>query len=143
MRIDEDRKMESALQSAVVLNWEDLVRGAPGATIQVEYAFAPGGTLAYVRVWSSTLRGYWLLACAYWMSASGSHDQGAHFDNGYRSDGLAHILEFLMQHQNSFAIPHNFGGEGSILIATPTAVERRSAAAAVSAAVDRVTSQAS
>jgi hypothetical protein len=32
------------------------------------------------------------------MSASTFHGTGVHFGNGYRSEGLAHILESVMQH---------------------------------------------
>ena len=36
---------------------------------------------------------------------------GVRFENGYQSAGLAHILEFVMQHQNAFALPQNLGGK--------------------------------
>jgi hypothetical protein len=39
------------------------------------------------------------------MSASNSHGSGVRFDNGYHSEGLAHTLEFVMQHQSDFALP--------------------------------------
>jgi len=81
-------------------------------------------------LWSSVTRGHWLLACEYWMSPSTFHQTGVHFDNGYRSECLAHTLEFVMQHQNSFVLPQNRGRQGLLQILTPT--EQESAAAAVS-----------
>jgi len=46
------------------------------------------------------------------MSPSQSHESGVYFDNGYQSEGLAHILDVVMQHQNLFALPHNLGRQG-------------------------------
>ena len=86
------------------------IRGTQTGLIHIEYAFAPTGTLEYVKVWSSIARGHWLLACEYWTSANTFHGTGVRFDNGY--EGLAHILEFVMQHQSSFALPPNLGRKG-------------------------------
>src|SRR5207248_9501930 len=57
------------------------------------------------------------------------HSTGMRFENGYESEGLAHILEFVMQRQNSFALPVNLGRQGLLQISTPT-VEQSVAAAA-------------
>jgi hypothetical protein len=104
-----DKSMEQILESAVVVSWADLSRGGRLGLIDVEYGFAPSGTLDYLQVWSSRKRGYWLLACTYRMSPSQSQDTGVHFDNGYKSERLAHILEVVMQHQNLFVLPQNLG----------------------------------
>jgi hypothetical protein len=40
------------------------------------------------------------------------HVAAVHFSNGYESEGLAHTLEFVMQHQESFALPPNLGRQG-------------------------------
>ena len=63
------------------------------------------------------------------MSANTSHRIGVCFENGYESEGLARILEFVMQHQNSFVPPRNVGRQG--LLQIPTATEKESAAAAI------------
>ena len=109
--------------------------------IHIEYDFAPSGTLDRLQVWSSIKRGYWLLACTY-RTASHSHATGIHFDNGYESEGLVHILEVLMQHQNLFALPQNLGRRGLLQIGAPTEKESKAAAASMSDAFDRVTSHA-
>jgi hypothetical protein len=142
MNPDGKQSLDRILESAVVLSWSDLMRGAPDGLIHVEYGFAPTGTLDYLQVWSSITRGHWLLACAYWMSASRFHDTGIHFDNRYESEGLAHILEFVMQHQNAFALSPNLGLQGLLQICTPTQEERAVAGASVSAAYDSVSSAA-
>jgi hypothetical protein len=114
------------------------MHGAEAGLIHIEYGFAPGGTLDYLKVWSSITRGHWLLACEYWMSASTFHDTGLRFDNGYQSEGLAHILGFIMQHQDAFILPPNLGRQGLLQIPTPTAEESKAAAASVNHAFDRL-----
>lgn len=136
---EQDENFEQILQSAVIVNWADLMRGRRGV-IHVKYAFSPSGALDCVQVWSSIKWGYWLLACTYGMSASQFHDTSVHFDNGFKSEGLAHNLEVVMQHQNLFTLPENLGREGLLQIAEPTEKESKAAAASINAAADRVNS---
>lgn len=132
--------LERILESAVVISWDDLMRGAQTGLIHVEYGFAAGETLDYLKVWSSLTRGHWLLACEYWMSANTFHTAGIGFENGYQSEGLAHILEVAMQHQSSFVLPPNLGRQGLLQISMPTAEESASAAVVVDLAFDRLAS---
>jgi hypothetical protein len=141
MKLDENQSLEQVLESAVVVSWADLMRGTPSGLIHIEYGFAPGGTLDYLQIWSSITRGHWLLACAYWMSASKFHDAGARFDNGYESEGLSQIVDSMMQHQDAFVLPPNRGRQGLLQIATPTEEERTAAAASVSEALKRLGSE--
>jgi hypothetical protein len=138
MTRNENQSLERVLESAVVVSWADLMRGAENGLIHIEYGFAPSGTLDYLKVWSSITRGHWLLACEYWTSASTFHDTGVHFDNGYQSESLAHILELVMQRQNAFALPPNLGRQGLLQILTPTEEESTAAAASVNEAFDRL-----
>ena len=140
MGVQQDQNLDRILESAVVANWADLMHGAQTGLIHVEYGFAPGGTLDYLRVWSSITRGSWLLACAYWMSASGFHDAGIHFDNGYQSEGLARILAMVMQNQNAFGRHPNPRRHGLLQITTPTETESIAAAASMRDAFDCVSS---
>jgi hypothetical protein len=137
MKPFENQSLERILESAIVVSWADLMRGAQTGLIHIEYGFAAGGTLDYLQVWSSITRGHWLLACGYWMSASKFHGTGVHFDNQYQSEGLAHILEFVMQHQTAFVLPPDRGRLGLLQIPTPTEEESMAAAASVSEAFDR------
>jgi hypothetical protein len=123
-----NQNLEQVLESAIVVSWADLMRKTETGLIHIEYGFAPGGTLDYLKVWSSITRGHWRLACEYWMSPSTFHGTGVGFENGYKSEGLAHILELVMQHQNSFVLPPNLGRQGLLQISTPT--EEESAVAA-------------
>ena len=136
---EQDRDFGHILESAVIANWADLIRGQSGV-IHIEYEFAPSGTLDLLQFWSFIRRDYWLLACTYRMSASGSHAAGIHFDNGYESQGLGHILEVLMQHQNLFALPQDFGRRGLLQIKAPTEEESKAAAASINIAFDHVRS---
>jgi len=138
--VNPNGNLERILESAVVLSWADLMRGTPTGLIHVEYGFATGGTLDYLKVWSSLSRGHWLLACAYWMSANTFHAAGIGFANGYQSEGLSHVLDIAMQHQNSFVLPPNLGRQGLLQISTPTVEESAAAAAMVKGAFDRLSS---
>src|ERR1700719_4574121 len=75
--------LERILESAVVNHWTDLTPDTPTGLIHIEYGFADGGTLDYLKLWSSLSRGHWLLACEYWMSANTFHEAGISFSNGY------------------------------------------------------------
>lgn len=129
--------LERILESAVVINWDDLMRGTHAGLIHIEYGFA-GATLDYLKVWSSLSRGHWLLACEYWMSLNPFHGAGVGFENGYKSEGLAHILEITMQHQNSFVLPPNLGRQGLIQISIPTKEQSAAAAAYVNESLRRL-----
>jgi hypothetical protein len=138
MKTNEKQSLERVLESAVVVSWADLMRGAPSGLVHIKYGFAPTGTLDYVQIWSSISRGQWLLACEYWMSPSTFHGTGVRFDNGYHSEGLTHILESVMQHQMAFSLPADLGRQGLLQISTPTQEESRLAATSVSEAHDRI-----
>ena len=76
MRLNENQYLERILESAIIVSWADLMSSTQSGLIQIEYGFAPSGTLDYLKVWASVTRGHWLLACAYWMSPSTFHDTG-------------------------------------------------------------------
>ena len=135
-----DRSFDHVLESAVISSWTALTRGAQTGLIHIEYGFAAGGTMDYLKIWSSLTRGRWLLACEYWMSPSTFHNTGVRFDNGYESEELAHILEFMMQHQNSFVLPPNLGRQELLQISTPTVEESVAAAAMIDETFDRLAS---
>src|ERR1700757_5413500 len=123
MSANESQSLERILESAVVVSWADFGGGAQAGLVQIEYGFAAGGTLDYLKFWSSISRGHWLLAVEYWMSPSKSRSTGVHFDNGYESDALKHFLDSVMQHQTDFSIPVDYGRQGLLQIATPTQQE--------------------
>jgi len=138
MKSDVNQSLERTLESAVIVSWADLMHDAHAGLIHIEYGFAPTDTLDYLKIWSSVTRGHWLLACEYWMSESTFHGVGVRFENGYESEGLAHILESVMQHQNSFVLPANLGRQGLLQISTPTEEEGAAAGDWIRDAFDRL-----
>src|SRR5690348_1084153 len=106
------------IESAIMANWNDLLPVAPRiGSVHVEYAFAAGGELNHLEVWSSTVRGFWLLACTY-------TDADTHFKNGIQSRTLARTLNAMMQNQKAFILPENTGPHGLLQIETPTPEQR-------------------
>jgi hypothetical protein len=131
MNTNVSQSLERILEYAVVVSWADLTRGAQTGLIHIEYGFAASGTLDYLKFWSSISRGHWLLAAEYWTSPSKSHNTGVHFDNGYESGTLKHILDSVMRHQTEFSLPVDFGRQGLLQVATPTQQESVVASALV------------
>jgi hypothetical protein len=138
--MNHDHNLDEILESAVVANWPDLMRGDQRGLIHLEYDFVPSGALKYLQVWSSVTRGYWFLACAYDISTSELRDTGVHFHNGYHSEGLAHILERVIASPGVFALFPHPGRAGLLQIATPTRNERAAAAVSMSEAFDLLNS---
>jgi hypothetical protein len=138
MKSESNRSLERTLESAVIVSWADLMPDAQTGLIHIEYGFVPTGTLDYLKIWSSVSPGHWLLACEYWMSESTFHGMGVRFDNGYSSQGLSNILERVMQHQTSFALPENRGRQGLLQIPTPTEEDRLAAGEWIRDAFDRL-----
>ncbi len=138
MTVDENQSIERTLESAVVVSWTDLICGPQPGLIHIEYGFAATGNLDYLKLWSSVTRGHWRLVCEYWMSPSTFHPASVHFENGYQSEGLAHILEFVMQHQNLFVLPMDHGRQGLLQIPTPTEAQTTAAAAWMNEAFNRL-----
>ena len=123
MDANERQCLERILESAAIMSWADLVRNAQADLIQIEYGFAADGTIDYLKFWASISRGHWLLAVEYRTSLSESHDTGVHFQNGYQSDTLKHVLQTVMQHQTDFLLPVDLGRQGLLQVATPTQEE--------------------
>jgi hypothetical protein len=138
MKLDGAQSLDRILESAVILGWSDLMNGAKSGLLHLEYAFAPDSSLDYLKLWSSTVRGHWHLACEYWMSASALHGKGIHFKDGFRSEGLTETLEFIMQHQQAFSSSPDFGRTGLLQIQVPTNEESTTAAKSVREAFSRV-----
>jgi hypothetical protein len=107
-------QIDRVLESAVVLSWNDLVKGSHPGTIDIEYGTAPEPSLQYLKIWLSTARGTWDLICEYWISSGSSPvpAAGLTFSNGYYSSDLKQMLEHLMRHQVS--IPDLLSGKSGV-----------------------------
>ena len=131
---------DQLLQSAVVVSWADLMRGFHGGLIHVEYDFTASGTLEHLQVWSSIVKGRWLLAWGYQRTGSEVLDTDVHFHNGYKSEVLARILELVVLRYKGFILPRNLGRAGLLQIATPTQEESAAAAVSVNEVLDYIRS---
>ena len=58
--VPQPKLLNQILESTVALNWKDLTKKAE-AFILVEYLIGVERSIDYLRVWSSTARGYWNL----------------------------------------------------------------------------------
>jgi len=47
MKLHQDQNLERVVESAVVVSWAGLMRGADRGLIHIEYGFCPSGTLDY------------------------------------------------------------------------------------------------
>ena len=95
--------------------------------IHIEYHVEARGSVEFVKVWGSPIRGCWNLICEHWMLWADSHQGGLHFDNGYKSDRLAKTLDTIMQHQGIFLVGAVPGKDRMIQVHPPTDDDRVSA----------------
>ena len=58
-------ELDTALEYAVVLAWEDLKKATKPCSVRVEYQCAPGATLDYLGIWADRGGGYQHLICNY------------------------------------------------------------------------------
>lgn len=140
-RTHDSQSLYAVLESAVILSWTDLMKGAGSSgRLHLEYACAPDSSLDCLKLWSSNVRGQWHLACEYWMSAAADHGKGIHFEHGFRSDSLSQNLEFIMLHQQAFSPLSSSGRSGLLQVQSPTVEAIAIAAKSVKWAYCRVNS---
>jgi len=96
----EPMSLDHILESAVVINWSDLVRGAIPGLVHVEYHVGEGRLIDDVRIWSSTARGYWSLVCH--CSIDLNLSCTLHFRNGYQDGDFGNLLSAIMKRQGEF-----------------------------------------
>lgn len=134
------QNLDRVLEAAVVVSWPELMHGAQSGLVHIEYTFSTSGGMDSLQIWLSVRRGYCLLAFSYYMSASEAHRSGIHFDNGYQSQGLAHNLGIVMQHQSAFTLHPAPGGQRVHQITEHTEVEAGAAAGSIAAALTGLSS---
>jgi hypothetical protein len=129
--------LETALESAVVLSWKELLRPRDRGVVLLECATAPERCLRYLKIWLSTQAGCDLI-CEYWASA-GIPACGVTFSNGYQSILLTEMLENLLQHHEGSA--DFLSGEtilNVIVIAPPSTEDTTKATASMTEAYRRL-----
>ena len=123
--------LDQILECAVVLSWRDLLPGIRTSLVHVEYRLGPSGSLEFLKVWSSIIRGHQYLVCEWTPSAAANH---VSFSNDFYSKDLAQMLESIIQHQAIFSKDLTLHRDGLVQIHPPTEEDRRSAEAYMTAA---------
>ena len=106
--------------------------------MQVEYRTGPSHSLEYLKIWSSTTRGYWNLVCEYWMQSGSGHESGATFSGSEYSGDFTWMLDAIMQHQGAFRPGSTDFVEGLVQINRPTDRDLASAQTDMTGALDRI-----
>jgi hypothetical protein len=129
-------QMDRVLASAVVLSWKDLLNVSQKGLIHVDYV--PGPRLQYLKIWKLAAAGSWNLICEYWMGQGEASTPvaGLTFSNDFHSEGLAQMLEVIMQHQGSFMASFGRAGAGLIQVTSPTEQDSLAASACMRDAYD-------
>src|SRR5438270_11017542 len=96
--------IDRILECAIILNWKDLTNSSGAISIQVEYHTKTNRSLEFLRLWSSTSRGFWSLVCVYRKDSSSTQASGTIFNTGHYSADLAWMLDAIMRHQVAFVL---------------------------------------
>jgi len=123
--------LDQILESAVVLSWKDLLPGTRTSLVHVEYRLEAGGSLEFLKVWSSITSGHQYLVSEWNPSAAANH---VSFSNDFYSKDLAQMLESIIQHQAAFSKDLTLHRDGLVQIQPPTEEDRRSAEACMTEA---------
>ena len=113
-----DVKLKHILESAVVLNWKDLVQGQSAGVVQIEYHVGGERSVDCLKMWCSTPRGYSSLICNY--SVNPGWSRGPCFSNGFHSRDLGRLLESIMLNQNLFQLGSEPNSNVVIQVGPPT-----------------------
>jgi hypothetical protein len=112
--------LDAMLADALVLSWSDLMPELTSGLIHVEYHVGSHGAVEYLKVWAALTRGQWDLVCQNFMRSSASCQGGLRFANGYKSEGLAKMLNQILQHPEMFVLSTAPGTDRLIQIPPPT-----------------------
>ena len=121
-------ELDKALEFAVILAWEDLMKVTNPCSARVEYRCEPGTSLDYLSIWSVNAEGEQNMVCDYWTWTSSAHPSGVRFSNRFHSDQLGQTLDFILMNQDQFTRRADACRDGLALIYPPTGDERTEAA---------------
>jgi len=124
MTLRPNQNLEEMLEAVVVVSWDDIVPTGKIATVHVQYRFAGDHSLANLQIWVSEIRGHWLLVCEYSGVPSARKEIHLAFSSTYRSDLLAQLLEFVVEHQSAFARSPELNRDSLVQVQMPTDDEK-------------------
>ena len=127
-------RLDRTLEYAVIRSWKELMPNSISGSIHIDYQTGADGSLDFLKIFASTIRGYWNQVCECWMRPLWSHTTGVCFCSDYHSADLARTLELVIENQDTFTkVPNK---HATLYISTPTEEERREAEASTGVAPD-------
>lgn len=115
-------RLDRTLEYAVAQSWDELMPNSTSGLIHIEYQTGEDGSVDFLKVWASTVRGHWNLVCELWMRPLWSHTTGLRFANNFKSPDFARALELVMGHESSFLKLSD--RQGTIQVYPPSDEER-------------------
>lgn len=128
LHVTQTKRLDGALESAVLQNWKELLPNAPSGQIHIEYETDDKGHLEFLKIWASTVRGYWNLVCEMWLQPLWSNDVGLRFANDFHSASLAAALGKATQ---DAGLTPNLRNHHGLILLGPSMVNERSNAFSV------------
>lgn len=120
-------ELNRALQFAVTLAWQDLLKVVAPSIVRIEYECAPGASLDHLTAWLIKADGYQELMYEHWIKPPPGYPTGARFANGHDSDQLARAFHVVLQNQEQFTRATDCR-KGRVLVYPPAEAERAEAA---------------
>ena len=112
--------LNAILESAVVLNWAAFGLASDGGMVQLEYHVGAELSIEYLKIWSSTPRGYLSLVCDYAVAAHRPNGAGARFSNGFHSRDLGRFLDTILMNQHLFSLDCRANNNTMIQVRPPS-----------------------
>ena len=137
MMMQPNQNLDQMIESGIVVSWNDLMPVGTSGKVHVKYRFAVDHSLANLQVWTSEIRGHWLLVCEYATGPSTSKELHLTCSKNYRSDLLAQFLGFVAEHQNEFARAPELNRDSLVQVQVPTEAEKAQALKLISEARTR------
>jgi hypothetical protein len=120
-------QLDAMLADALVLSWSDLMPRLTSGLMHIEYHVGSHGAVEYLKVWAALTRSQWDLVCQDFTCSSATCQGGLRFANGYKSEGLAKMLNQILQHPEMFLVGTAPGADRLIQIPPPTQKDRLAA----------------
>jgi len=117
-----DVTINRILECAVILGWKECMPLHAGL-IHIEYCTRTDGLLAYVKVWSSIVRGYMDLVCEYFLDPGPFVAAGLSVERISTSSTLAQMLTAVMQNQSVFTKVAEAGKKVVLQVYSPSAAD--------------------
>lgn len=116
--IGDPMPLDQILESVVIANWKDLIRGTNPGLVHVEYHVGNASQVENLRIWSSTARGYWNLVCH--CSLGPDLSTTLQFKDGYGASNLGALLQSILKHQGDFSLKCPADSDHMVQVGSPS-----------------------